>query len=161
MSTPRKNKMQATWLKRVRAARIAEGHIRQLGLAVYPIAHGFNGRGAKTKLTTEDAEIIVTAFEKRVAKDGGPKVTDEQADKGTRWLHETGRRLGLPERFYRETPLFYRLSAIEQVFVDVRWSEAHYRPRYTAFYADGTTLNYRAGSWMSGVDFDYEIGKAS
>jgi hypothetical protein len=139
--------LRTTWLERVTGEVIQEGHIRQFRLAVYPLAHGYEPRGAKTNLTVEDAEIIVAAFEARA--DGGPKVTAEQADKGTRWLHTTGKRLGLPERFTTEWPMHYRLTEVECVDVDDRWNEAWYMPRYTAFYPDGTTLSYRCYSWMS------------
>lgn len=159
-----------TWLERIQADVIAEGMIRQLRLSIYPLAFDFEPSGAKTNLTEIQAGEIVRAHHARL--DGGPKVTEHQADKGAQWLRNMGKRVGLPERFYTEFPLFFRLPDVELVQVD-NWRfnssrfGATFLPRYTAHYADGTILSYRVGAWQSGaygrspVEFHYEIKEAA
>ena len=156
--------MKRTWLERVTAPVITEGHIRQFRLAVWPMSFGFLPSGAKTNMTEADALEIVETFTDRVRNvDGGPKVTNEQADKGTRWLHSTGKRYGIPERFQREWPLFYRFEGCHLIWEDHSWNHAWYAPIYVAHYADGTTLRYAPGSWMSGKrdTLDFTVTEAA
>lgn len=156
------------WLDRVNGEVIAEGHIRQMVHAVYPLALGYKPGGYRTALTEEEAASVLSDFAARVRLDGGPQVTEEQCEKGARWLHNGWKRLGLPKRFGTEWPLRFRFPGAECVHVDsYRYSDglqrALFLPRYVAYYADGTELSYRVGSWQSGaygrlpVEFSYEI----
>ena len=148
------------YMERVTAPVIAEGHIRQICSKIYPLAKGY-GRLPysdrlrwKINLDEGQASDIVEALQSR--EDGGPLVTEAQWRKGSDWLRNYGRRLGLPESIYTVDPAEFRFSHCD-AFLSGYWPV--WRPWYVAYYNDGRTLGYFAVPWQSGkTEFEYTIG---
>jgi hypothetical protein len=143
------SRMYPVWLERVQADVISEGHIRQFRLAVYPRAYGYGTGGHRLTLTTDEASEIVQAFRRRVSDDGGPLVTDEQADKGRRYLARYADRLGLPlDVSYRNIDRFRFEAVHHDREGDDRWRMST-APIYRAFWDDGTQLVYWCTPWTA------------
>jgi hypothetical protein len=141
------SRMYRPWLERVTGPVMTEGHIRQFRHAIVPLAHDYPAGGQQLTMTYDEASDIVEAFKARVRVDGGPLVTEEQAEKGRRWLTGQQRRLGLPDVDYGNIDRF----RFEAVHID--WEGTNYRmstaPVYRAFWLDGTEFVYWATPWTA------------
>lgn len=143
------SRMYRPWLERVTAPVMSEGHIRQFRLAIYPRAFGYPAGGHDLTLTDDEVRRIVAAFRERVKDDGGPLVTEQQAEKGRRWLAYDPKRYGLPvDVDYRDITHF----RFEAVHHDVE-GDSHWRmstaPIYRAFWENGDQLTYWCTPWTA------------
>lgn len=141
-------KMLTTWLERVEAHEIRESHITQLKNAVASRADGWGWGGMPTNLTEAEARQIMLAFRQRVARDGGPLVTESQADKGRDWIAKYGKRLGIREE-YRTGITHFRLRGIRKIPPQFPGGRPGFAPIYRAYYADGRTMTYSPTPWTA------------
>jgi hypothetical protein len=148
-----------TWLERVEAPEMPESIVRQFKNAVAARAEGDSFGGMPTKITEADAKRIMLAFRLRVARDGGPLVTEAQADKGREWIARYGKRLGILEE-YRTGITHFRLRGIRVIpHPTYEFGRKSFAPIYRAYYADGRTMTYSPTPWTArdkAVAFTYQ-----
>lgn len=135
------------WLDRVEASEIERGKILQLQTCIFPRACGYEAAGRKTTLDYDDCDQIILALRRRVERDGGPRVTEEQAEVGRRWLTGMQHRLNLPDVDYSQIAFFL----LEDFIVhDENAYRALVGPTYTAHFTDGSILRYSPMPWING-----------
>jgi hypothetical protein len=136
-----------TWLDRVEASEIERGKILQLQTCIFPRACGYEAAGRKTTLDYDDCDQIILALRRRIERDGGPRVTEEQAVDQRRRLAGMQHRLGLPDVDYSRIAFFL----LEDFIVhDENAYRALVGPTYTAHFTDGSILRYSPMPWING-----------
>lgn len=135
------SKMLTTWLERVEAHEIRESHITQLKNAIASRADGWKWGGQRTNITEAEAKRIMLTLRIRVARDGGPLVTEAQAQKGRDWIMAHGKRMGVREE-YRTGITHFRLRGIRKIPHPIPGGRPGFAPIYRAYYADGRRMTY-------------------
>lgn len=134
-----------TWCDRIGATVMSASHIRQFKDAVGVAALTGEVRGQKVALTLPEREELWTMFERRVARDGGPKVSEAQAEQGRMWLDRYWKKIGMPEADYRAIVCFRFVGV--QIFNERTYPMAH--PVYECDWGTGPLLRYVPVPWQA------------
>lgn len=135
------------WMDRVCAPEMSHGLILQMQTCIVPRASGYDRAGRRFSLDQDDCADIVEAFDNRVLWTGGPKVTDEQAEVGRRWLCSTGHRHGMPKINYHDIDHF---TLVDFVTADKNSFRMIVGAVYHAHWPDGAVMRYAPMPWVNG-----------
>jgi hypothetical protein len=145
-----------TWCERIDAPEMSKSHIRQFKDAIaLPALAGVDPSGAKTSLLDHERRELWHRFAERVSREGGPLVTEAQADQGREWLHRYAKRIGMPITFNWSAGEHIDYLAIRCFrFVDVEVCGTRVMPfalpTYECDWGDGVArLRYTPAPWQS------------
>ena len=133
------------WADRLVADTWQKGWIRQWYQHILPRAAGHRAGGKATALTDHECDILDRAFISR--RNRPPRVSDEQAEQGSVWLHRYAVRRGGPNLDYLKIDHFDFVGCIE---VSSHIYHVSYAPQYRAVWANGDTLTYSVTAWQTG-----------
>lgn len=143
------SKIYNTWCDRIGAGTMEASYIRQFKDAIaLPVLTGERPGGKRTALNDSDRFELHTLFTNRVTRDGGPKVTEAQAERGRRWLNNYWKRIGMPEVDYLAIQCF-RFVGVQIFNQDSRWHSTAY-PVYECDWGDEfARLRYVPIPWQA------------
>lgn len=118
------SKIYNTWVERIDAPVMQASMIRQFKDAIALRALTDHEGGRRTSLTSAECNELWEGFRARTRRDGGPKVSEVQAEQGRRWLDRYWKKIGMPEADYRAIVCF-RFVGVQIFNESSRWPTAY------------------------------------
>lgn len=135
------------WQDRIYADHFPKAICNQWSKSVFALANGYPATGAKSNLTADEAEDLLTLMRGRSALRGGCRLTPEHEAQGKVWLLKHGvDLLKLPDRVVTGFDHFtFNGEAVNVAASDYR---ANWRPVWRIHLTSGEQIDYFVGAWQ-------------